>query len=62
MIPDPDGLVKKAGDLLAKNENIGAFNNYKKAANIYMEDRSYFKAFEVFKMMDPFHFQVAFFL
>src|SRR5271157_1810934 len=49
--PDPDGLVKKAGELLAKNGYIGAFNNYKKAANIYMEDRSYFKVFEVYKMM-----------
>lgn len=49
--PDPDGLVKKAGELLAKNEYTGAFNSYKKAANIYMEKSAYFKAFEVYKMM-----------
>nr|MDO8114221.1 hypothetical protein [Candidatus Sigynarchaeota archaeon] len=46
-----EALVKTAGELLAKNEMLGAFNNYKKAANLFMEAGSYFKVFEVFKMM-----------
>ncbi len=49
--PDPDGLVTVAGQLLADNKITGAFSYYKKAANLYMEMGSYFKVFEVFKIM-----------
>ncbi|NMC04957.1 MAG: hypothetical protein GYA24_07095 [Candidatus Lokiarchaeota archaeon] len=49
--PDPDGLVTVAGQLLAENKTTGAFSYYKKAANLYMESGSYFKVFEVFKIM-----------
>ncbi|MBN2150423.1 MAG: hypothetical protein JW839_03150 [Candidatus Lokiarchaeota archaeon] len=49
--PDPDSFVAVAGQLLAENKMSGAFAYYKKAANLYMETGSYFKVFEVFKMM-----------
>nr|MDO8086707.1 hypothetical protein [Candidatus Sigynarchaeum springense]MDO8117503.1 hypothetical protein [Candidatus Sigynarchaeota archaeon] len=49
--PNPDDLVTVAGQLLAENKMSGAFAYYKKAANLYLEKGSYFKVFEVFKIM-----------
>ncbi len=49
--PDPDALVTIAGQLLSENKLSGAFSYYTKAANLYMEAGSYFKVFEVFKIM-----------
>jgi hypothetical protein len=46
-----DEYFQKAGNLLADNKITGAIANYKKAANLYMETGSYFKVFEVFKIM-----------
>ncbi|MEX2716117.1 MAG: hypothetical protein Q6353_003830 [Candidatus Sigynarchaeum springense] len=40
-----------ASNLLAENKMAGAFAYYKKAANLYLEKGSYFKVFEVFKIM-----------